>query len=846
VTFTGFPKTFHPATLATEPAQGLIAAPADWTPIAMWTSAPPLVSGSWWIAGHVDVVVDEDTVVEARLATQLAETTRVARFTGSVIGTLLGWEQVPPAERRIYLEVRRTSGTGGLRVLEASCVLAYAPLGPSSPASTGPTYPVGYTPPAAGALAAPVNTGLPQISGTPQVGATVACSTGTWSANPVPTYAYEWRRAGVAISGATSSSYAVVTADDQLELTCQVTATNSQGSSAAVSAPVLVDVQAPVNTTTPQISGTPQVGSVLACTTGGWDANPTPTFGYQWLRNGLAIPGATASTLLLATVDLATQVSCQVTATNSQGSATAVSSSVTVTAPAGTGNDGTSVTFRSLSFLPPAENDALFFGQKWPVASSTPTPVGSGVFRDFNSDATWVTARNAAGPGDVLRQTGDFTSANGISARSDLWGVSGANMDRGTPGLPITIWGNGHTITVASTTNNLGVIDVLGTEHVHVIGCHTVGGQFGIRYYAVLGTETHPLRIAHNTITDCGHSAFKIQGWFASLASGAPDQLGGLWGWSKYAIVEANTIARPGRSNTQFGEGIYFGAGSPGWVSRAEAILCRYNDISEYTADGIDCKPGCLNIRILDNTIRAGGAHFGAALGLMYVSTTIPERPSWASYDPIIIVEGNRVWDLNLTNPVVSSAPWLAYYGMAGIRMSRNLFWANPAGNAAVRARIERPNTSFLPPGQNHPSWVANNLMWTSIGFERAGSGHSSTGNYVATGLNNGVSTGGSNSINVIERGNLGPVGATLIQRQAATSNFRQAAAIPAVGAAGNAVWAAGGNGFNGSAFDWDPASPLVGLGPDLSDLVLSFSDDITQRLAAATERCDGPFNAIP
>ena len=84
----------------------------------------------------------------------------------------------------------------------------------------------------------------------------------------------------------------------------------------------------PVNTVAPAVTGTATVGSTLTSTTGTWTGSPTPTFTYQWRRNGVAIGGATASTYLIDALDVGTSVTCQVTATNARGSAAAVSNAV--------------------------------------------------------------------------------------------------------------------------------------------------------------------------------------------------------------------------------------------------------------------------------------------------------------------------------------------------------------------------------------------------------------------------------------------------------------------------------------------------------------------------------------
>lgn len=82
---------------------------------------------------------------------------------------------------------------------------------------------------------APVNTVSPVVSGTTQVGQTLSVTTGTWTGTAPITYTYQWRRDGTPISGATASTYALVTADLAATMTCAVTATNAAGNTTAVS-----------------------------------------------------------------------------------------------------------------------------------------------------------------------------------------------------------------------------------------------------------------------------------------------------------------------------------------------------------------------------------------------------------------------------------------------------------------------------------------------------------------------------------------------------------------------------------------------------------------------------------
>lgn len=86
----------------------------------------------------------------------------------------------------------------------------------------------------------------------------------------------------------------------------------------------------PVNTVAPAITGTPQVGQTLSCSTGTWSNVPT-SYAYQWKRNNANILGATSATYTLVSADANTSVKCTVTATNGAGSANADSNTVSVT-----------------------------------------------------------------------------------------------------------------------------------------------------------------------------------------------------------------------------------------------------------------------------------------------------------------------------------------------------------------------------------------------------------------------------------------------------------------------------------------------------------------------------------
>ena len=84
----------------------------------------------------------------------------------------------------------------------------------------------------------------------------------------------------------------------------------------------------------PTITGTIAVGSTLSCSQGTWSGTTPMTFSYQWLRDRVPIPGATATTYTIQTADIGHFVACEVTAANSQGSSWARSIGYRVPVPA--------------------------------------------------------------------------------------------------------------------------------------------------------------------------------------------------------------------------------------------------------------------------------------------------------------------------------------------------------------------------------------------------------------------------------------------------------------------------------------------------------------------------------
>ena len=187
-------------------------------------------------------------------------------------------------------------------------------------------------------LTPPEIVGTPILNGSGEVGMNIGCSTGTWEP-AAASLAYQWQAGGVDIPGATEQLYRVDAADDGLELTCNVTATNEAGSNTVSSENSILGggplpTEVPLNTTPPLASGAGTVGTVVNCSPGVWDNQPTE-FAYQWQNAGVDIAGATAADYTVALADATFPLTCNVTATNGVGPSAPVASNA-ITAAAAT------------------------------------------------------------------------------------------------------------------------------------------------------------------------------------------------------------------------------------------------------------------------------------------------------------------------------------------------------------------------------------------------------------------------------------------------------------------------------------------------------------------------------
>lgn len=162
-------------------------------------------------------------------------------------------------------------------------------------------------------------------------GTVFAGSTRTFSAaaigNPTPTH--QWRRNGTPIAGATNAFLTLTNITTADVGNYSVVLTNSVGTTVSADYGLSVFSQAPFFNQSPA-SQSVFAGQVVTLTSA---ASGTPTPSYQWRKAGTPVAGATNATLVFNPVQLGDAGSYDVVATNSVGSATSASATLTVTSP---------------------------------------------------------------------------------------------------------------------------------------------------------------------------------------------------------------------------------------------------------------------------------------------------------------------------------------------------------------------------------------------------------------------------------------------------------------------------------------------------------------------------------
>ena len=281
---------------------------------------------------------------------------------------------------------------------------------------------------AAAAQANSPATGVPTISGTPQVGQTLTASTSDIADQDGLTnvsYRYQWIAGGSDIDGATGSGYLLTSGEQGQTIQVRVTFTDdadyaetlTSAATEAVAAAALANNPA---TGAPTISGTPQVGETLTADTSAiadQDGLTNVSYSYQWLAGGSDIDGATGSSYALTAGEQGKTIAVQVTFTDDADNAETLTSAATeavaaapvpltvsVTAAAPATHDGSSEFTFDIEFS--EEVGLSFRALKSHAFNVTGGSVERAQRTDKPSNISWRITVKPTATGDV---TGDVT-----------------------------------------------------------------------------------------------------------------------------------------------------------------------------------------------------------------------------------------------------------------------------------------------------------------------------------------------------------------------------------------------------------------------------------------------------
>ena len=170
----------------------------------------------------------------------------------------------------------------------------------------------------------------PGITSQPQSQTVSAGSSASFSVTATGSapLSYQWQKNNTAISGATTSTYTIASAQSGDAGNYNVVVSNSAGSITSNTATLTVTTSpvAPTITAQPQ-SQTASAGSTATFSV---TASGTTPFTYQWSKDGAALSGATQQTLTISNVQAANAGNYTVVVTNAAGSATSNPATLTV------------------------------------------------------------------------------------------------------------------------------------------------------------------------------------------------------------------------------------------------------------------------------------------------------------------------------------------------------------------------------------------------------------------------------------------------------------------------------------------------------------------------------------
>lgn len=303
-------------------------------------------------------------------------------------------------------------------------------------------------------LSPPVNTALPTIAGTAQLGQVLTLTQGVWTNSPTITNQWEdcTGASCTAIAGATGLTYTVAVGDIGHTIDVLESASND-GTVAPVtthSAQTGVAVAPPVNAAVPVISGTPQQGQALTLTQGAWTNSPT-SITEQWEDCSALvcapIPGQTGTTYTVGPADVGHTIEVVETAFNA---------AAPLGVPAASGHTLTASTTSTTSVVAfsqnaPTTNQAVTLVATVSSASANANPHGSLSFfngsdairgcagKGVNGGQTTTIVCQAAFPAGVAQISAAYVADPGSLVAGSSSDTTAVNVGKGATAVSLAV-----------------------------------------------------------------------------------------------------------------------------------------------------------------------------------------------------------------------------------------------------------------------------------------------------------------------------------------------------------------------------------------------------------------------
>jgi hypothetical protein len=343
------------------------------------------------------------------------------------------------------------------------------------------------------------------------------------------TLAYQWRKGGTAISGASAATYTISSTASADAGSYDVVVSNSAGSvtSSAATLTVTSTNSAPAITAQP-VAQSVAVGASVTLTV---TASGSGTLSYQWRKGGVAISGATASSYTIASAASGDAASYDVVVTNANGSvaSTAVALDVTTTTTSAT---STAVYNAATSFynsLSSSQQSTVQLAWSVDAARRWSNLPAAMVSRNGLKWGNLSTAQQTAANAMIKAALGDTGSSlqSGMQAADDYLAANGGGSSYGNGNYYVAFIGT-------PTSTGFWILQITGH---HLTWNIALNGSYksptplflGVEpkgSFTVNGTSYDPMLAQRTAFANLGaallgYSAAKLSGTYSDILFGA-------------------------------------------------------------------------------------------------------------------------------------------------------------------------------------------------------------------------------------------------------------------------------------------------------------------------------------